>query len=367
MNESRAFDVIVVGAGPGGAVASKRCAEGGLHTLLIEKKNLPREKVCSGMVMGRWASHIIETDFGRIPGSVLTDPPVLSGHRFHVGAVNVKELEWPTPIAWRRDLDFWMVEEARKSGVIVREGHRVAGVALDDGCCRITLHKGEETETCSARFVVGADGAASVVRRSIFPELKVRYSGPLRECYRGELDLDRDFIHWFFPKGLPRPRFNVNHKGDVFLLEGSGLRELRKEIGETLSPYGFHPDNKPQWKDGCAIAMLHDQLLSGTFRPARSNLLLIGDAAGLILPISFEGIGSALKSGVLAAEAIMASIDNGTQVESIYMKGLESILEPIRRLCIIENGLKTASTGNAEHLAKALQAAYRETLLVQET
>ncbi len=366
MKNSQSYDVIVVGAGPGGAVAAKRCAESGLNTLLIEKKQLPRDKVCSGMVMGQWACQIIEEEFGSIPESVLTDPPLLSGHRFYVGAAQPQELKWPTALSWRKNLDFWMVQGAVKSGVNLRDGVRIVGIKPENGGCQVALRKEGKTEDLHTRFVIGADGAASLVRRSIFPKLKVRFSGPVRECYRGALNLEKDIFHWFFPKELPRPRFNVNHKGDVFLIEGSGLRELRGEIAETLSRYGFDPGRKPIRTDGCAIALLHDDLLSGAFKPAGKNVLLIGDAAGVILPITFEGIGSALKSGILASDAIIKHFDDGTQAASLYLKGIEPILEVIRRLCVVQTELKAASNGGADILAKALKDAYRETLTIQE-
>ena len=366
MKDSQVFDVIVAGAGPGGAAAAKRCAEKGLKTLLVDKRKLPRDKVCSGMVMGKWALQIIAEEFGKIPESVLTDPPLLSGHRFYVGTNETRDLKWPTALSWRKDLDFWLAQGAVKSGAKLRDGVRLNGMEIKQDGCRVTLQNGRETETLNARFVIGADGASSLVRRSLFPDLKVRFSGPIRECHKGSLDLPKEIFHWFFPKNLPRPRFNVNHKGDVFLIEGSGLRELRKEIGETLSPYGFNPDVEPIWKDGCAIALLHEDLLSGTFKPAHKNILLVGDAAGLILPITFEGIGSALKSGLLAAEAIVNGFDNEDQVASAYLKSLEPMVETIGRLCEVQNALKDAANGGPDLLAKALRDAYRETLTIQE-
>jgi flavin-dependent dehydrogenase len=365
MNDSQSFDVIVVGAGPGGAIASKRCAERGLNTLLIEKKELPRDKVCSGMIMGQWAIGIIQQEFGEIPPSVLTDPPLLSGHRFYVGADQTEELKWPTALSWRKDLDFWMVQGAVKSGAKLKDGVRVARVTPEKEGCRVTLEKGGNPEVLHARFVIGADGGPSVVRKSIFPELKVRFSGPLRECYRGALDLDRNFFHWFFPHSLPRPRFNVNHKDDAFLIEGASIRELGKELGAVLSRYGFDPDAQPIWKDACTIAVLHDDLLSGAFQPAKGNVLLIGDAAGLILPITFEGIGSSLKSGILAAEAIFKRFDHEEQAASLYLKSLEPMLQVIGRLLIVQDQLKVTN-GSAGQLAKSLKNAYRETLTLQE-
>ena len=329
------------------------------------KKTLPRDKVCTGMIMGDWAVHIIRDEFGEIPGSLRVDPPALKGHRLHVAGAQVQSLEWHTPLCWRKDLDFWLVKRAEASGVILEAGARVVGVVQEESSLRVIIRNQRETQELKARFVIGADGATSVVRRTTFPKLKVPYSGPVRECYRGSLDLDRDYIHWFFPKGLPRPRFNVNHKNDLFLIEGSGIRELSEEIRDTLSPYGFDPESKPLWKDGCAIAMLHDPLISGTFEPAMGNVLLVGDAAGMIFPITFEGIGSALKSGLAAAESIRESLDTKTSAAPIYLRKIATIVKTIERLHKVQERLKSSTDGGCDHVAAALLNAYRETLTVQ--
>ncbi len=339
MKQSRSFDVIVVGGGPDGSAAAKRCAESGLSTLMVERKRLPRDKVCSGMVMGGWAHGIIRREFGEIPPSVLVDPPYLTGHRLYVAGAKPLELEWHTPLTWRKDLDYWLLQRARKSGATIQEGSQVVCVASEEGVCRVTARREDNTEQFRGRFVIAADGGASEVRRSIFPELKVRYSAPIRECYRGRLNLEREFIHWFFPKGRAQPRFNVNHKNEVFLIAGRAIRELRTAIKETLAPYGFQPEHSPQWKDACPIALLHEQLLSGAFVPAQGNVLLVGDAAGVILPITYEGIGSALKSGMLAAESIVRSVKTGRPAASFYLQGLEGVLDAIRHLYEVQNNL----------------------------
>ncbi len=358
------YDVIVVGGGPGGSVAAKRCAQSGLKTLLLERKKLPRDKVCSGMVMGPWANDIIQQEFGTIPQEILADPPLLSGHMMHVPGAQPQRIMCNTPLAWRKDLDFWMIQMAQEDGVEIWEGARVIEVNQKAGTCTVTMVEGKTPQELKSRFVIGADGGASAVRKSLFPLLKVQYSVPMRECYEGALDLEKDYFHWFFPKCRSRPRFGLNHKGDCFLIEGSGIKDLRNEINQILVKYGFNTKSKAIWKDGCLIPRLHEALISGFFSPAKGNIMLIGDAAGLLFPITFEGIGTALKSGILAAGSVARSINVGSEAAGIYLQELKPILEIIRSLDFWNKKLEQAATKRGAELSKALTAAYGETLKV---
>jgi flavin-dependent dehydrogenase len=359
------YDVIVVGGGPGGAVAAQKCAQKDFRTLLVERKRLPRDKVCSGMVMGPWANDIIEQEFGVIPKEVLVSPYYLSGHLMHVPGVQPQIIEWKTPLAWRKNLDFWMIQSAKEAGAEIRDGVKVIEVNQKAGSCNVKIMHGQSPQEFESRFVIGADGAASVVRRSLFPQLKVRYSVPIRECYAGELGLEKDYYHWFFPKSRYRPRFSLNHKGDCFVLEGSGIKELREEINQILAGYGFDPKSKPRWRDGCMVPLLHSALLDGSFRPAEGNVLLIGDAAGLLFPVSFEGIGTALKSGILATDCIARSAEEGSEAAGFYFREIESILKSIRSLYAWNKKLEQAATKGVVELSVALKAAYEETLKVR--
>ena len=365
MEKIKSYDVIVVGAGPGGALTAKKCAEGGLKTLLMEKRTVLRDKVCTGMIMGRWAHDIIREEFGEIPGEILADPPSLKGHLIHVSGAHPKEVDWRTPMGWRRDIDFWMVEKALDAGVELISRARFSGLSHGTGVFELLVEKREETLKFRTKFLVGADGATSRVRGALFPGLKVPYAGPLRVCYQGNLDLEKDRCHWFFPKNMPRPRFDVNHKDGCFLIEGSGIRELRSEITETLHEFGYESSMKPLWKDGCAIALLHEPLLDGSFVPCRGNGLLVGDAGGMIFPITFEGIGSALKSGLIAGEAILEANRTDAPASTLYRETVRPVINAIEKLQEIGNALPNEPLEDVESLSLQITEAYRKTLEIK--
>jgi flavin-dependent dehydrogenase len=316
------------------------------------------------MVMGPWAHDTIQQEFGSIPLEILVDPCQLSGHMMHVPGTQPQPILCKTPLAWRKDLDFWMIQMAQEDGVEIWEGAKVIEVNQRAGACTVTMMQGKTPQKLKSRFVIGADGGASAVRKSLFPLLKVQYSVPLRECYDGALDLEKDYFHWFFPKCRPRPRFGINHKGGCFLIEGSGIKELRNEINQILVKYGFNSKSKAIWKDGCLIPRLHEALITRSFSPAKGNILLIGDAAGLLFPITFEGIGTALKSGTLAADSVAQSVKEGKEAAGIYLQELKSILQTIRSLHSWNKKLEQEATKGGAELSKALKAAYMETLKV---
>ena len=257
-----------------------------------------------------------------------------------------------------------MNQKAKENGVEIWEGAKVTGVVPQEGDCTVTFRRGEKQQSIKAGFVIGADGAVSVVRKSLFPNLKALYAKSTRECYEGSLEIEKEYVHWFFPRSRPRPRFDLCHKGEFFLLEGRNLSELKGEVRRLLADHGFDPARKPVWKDGGTVAILHDELFSGSFLPARGNIMLIGDAAGLILPITFEGIGSTLKSGVLAADAIIHGVQRRTEAAEFYIRKLEPVLEALRRVYKLNEELDHATARGAIELSKSLKRAYEQALTV---
>lgn len=148
------YDVIVAGAGPAGTVGAKRCAEKGLKTLLIERRRLPRDKVCCGLIMGRLAKTMVEEGFAELPREIVLS--TLPGLTLWVPGAGQRTIHSSMAITWRRDLDFWMTREALEKGVEVWDRTVVKGLTGDGKACSILVKKQGITQELRARFVIGA-------------------------------------------------------------------------------------------------------------------------------------------------------------------------------------------------------------------
>ena len=331
------YDVIVVGGGPSGSTVAKRCAQYGLNTLLLEKKRLPRNKVCSGMVLKPVAHTLIKHEFGDLPETLLCHPKYLSGIMFHIPGLGSQKVDILHPLTWRRDLDYWMNEKAQAMGAEIWQETRVIGVREEGPGFFVTAMKNEERVKLETRFVVGAEGAISIVRKSLFPGLKMTYVQAYQEHYLGQLDLDKKYFHSFRILGSKPDRFGVIHKDDLFILSYGGeigqIKGLVERSKDSLFQYcHFDRSQKLIHKEGCLEPILYKELLTKVFMPAKGNALLIGDAGGFIMPVILEGIGLGIKSGQMAANSIAKSVESGKQAEGIYLSQVEDVLSMFKSI-----------------------------------
>jgi len=363
------IDVIVVGAGPSGSAAAKKCAQYGLRTLMLEKRQLPRNKVCSGMIMGPVAQSLIKQEFGDIPENILSQPRCLKGFIFHVPGIGSKRLESVTPLTWRRDLDYWMNLKAQSEGVKIWQAARAVSLKHIGQSYLLKVEKDSVEYEIETKFIIGADGATSFVRRFLFPDLRVRHAQTYQECHWGELELEKEYFHWFFPIEYSPSSFTVHHKDDLLVVDVTGrvgqTKELMRCARDFLaSNFGFTFAQKPVWKGGCLEPIMYRALTSHLFLPARENILLVGDAAGFLLPVTGEGIGAALKSGILAAESIIEALESGEPSDTAYLARVRDIVNMFREIYPYFDRIVEETRAGGQSLATLLCDAYQSTLRI---
>jgi menaquinone-9 beta-reductase len=336
-------DVVVVGAGPGGAATAYHLARAGLSVALLEKSAFPREKVCGDGLTPRAVKSLIGMGIDTAgPGWVRNE-----GLRIVGGGVRL-ELPWPDLATYpdygltrtRLDFDELLARTAQKAGAQLQELTEVTGPLLDDagrivgvtarrvppddnGRASRERHAGEEVEV-RGRLVVAADGGSS--RLALAMGLPKRDDRPMgvavRQYYRSPrcedtfleswLELWRGDellpgYGWLFPMadGTVNVGLGLLNTSEAF--RATNYKELLAQwLGAMPAEWGFTPDNAVGGVKGGALPMGFNR------QPHyRRGLMLVGDAGGVVNPFNGEGIAYAMESGELAAEVAVQALARG--------------------------------------------------------
>ncbi len=107
---------------------------------------------------------------------------------------------------------------------------------------------------------------------------------------------------------------------------------------------------------------MYRPLTSRLFLPARENILLVGDAAGFLLPVTGEGIGTALKSGILAADSIIEALQSGQPSDTAYLARVRDIVNMFREIYPYFERIVGETRSGGQSLPILLCDAYQSTL-----
>jgi geranylgeranyl reductase family protein len=315
----RRYDAIVVGGGPAGSTTAFRLAEQGASVLLADKATFPRDKPCGGGMTLR-AVRQCPVD----PTPVVEEWVDQIELRFRYKACVVHKAN--EPVVWmtqRRRLDAFLLDSAKERGVEVREGARVA---VEPG--NTVVIGGEKL---GADVLIGADGANGITAKAVglgggivygvAYEGNVKYPTLAQARYANRLVLELADIPggygWVFPKG---DHANVGVGG--WQSEGPKLREHLRRCCEA---HGLEPDDLEELR-GHRLPLRRP----GT-RIAGERALLVGDAAGLIDPVSGDGMYECFVSGRLAAEAAMGLLSGRAANLYGYEQAVSNELAPLHR------------------------------------
>jgi len=324
------YDVIVIGAGPGGCMAARELSARGFRVLLVEREALPREKACAGFLSPE-ALRLIEGAFGGLP------PQCRNGE---AGALGVRLLcerggVYDFPFSGegvsveRSLLDAFL---AGNCGAELADGYEVVDFDLRRFHVKALLRKGEEEESVEATYLVGADGAGSLSLRLVRPEFHRLYAAPRLEkgmlvVSEGRADWDARWMGLAMTgEGTGLARFFA--RGDrislaVSIREGRGWREeldslqafLSRRVGLVLRGEAVR---NPTARNRMGAA--------GDYNLGAGCALLVGEAAGLVDPWGF-GIRLALESGRVAAAAVADSAGENITPHLRYRYLMQPLLE----------------------------------------
>jgi geranylgeranyl reductase family protein len=312
------FDAIVVGAGPAGSTTAYRLAAAGASVLLLDRAEFPRDKPCGGGVTVR-AQSLLPFSIDPVVEGVIDGFDVRAGRQRLVRRSQA-------PLAYmtqRRRLDAFLVERAVEAGAELRDGVRVTGVRpgeVDAG-----------GETLAATVIIGADGVNGVSARSLdLPadrihcvalEGNVAYEALAADVDRELMVLEFATVPggyaWVFPKG---EHANLGVAG--WVSEGPRLRD---HLARLCAQHGVTVDDLTELR-GYRLPMRRP-----TGALAAGRIALVGDAAGLVDPLSGDGMYEAFLSGKLAAEHALAILAGEREAFDAYALELPARLEALVR------------------------------------
>lgn len=315
----RSYDAIVIGAGPAGSTAARLLAREGASVLLLDKHRFPRDKPCGGGVTLRAAS-VQDVDISPVVERTIY------GARFSLRLGPSFDRRYREPLAYmtqRRRLDEFLAERAAESGADFHDGEAVREI---DEAGRVTVRT--ERDTYSSRILIGADGANGLcgqalgLRRqyeeAVALEGNVEFAPDIPEDWREYVALDVGGLAggygWVFPKG---EHLNVG----VGAWKYAGFT-LRPKLAELCERYGFDSDALTN------VRGYHLPVRVPGSPIARGPVAVAGDAAGLVDPLSGEGIHMAFASGRLAAEQAMRVLAGQSRDMSGYQRRLDRTLQP---------------------------------------
>jgi geranylgeranyl reductase family protein len=289
------YDAIVVGAGPAGSTCAYRLASAGASVLLLDRARFPRDKPCGGGVTGR-AARLLPFSIAPVVEDTVTSVRMRLryGGWFERGGAEPLVL-----MTQRLRLDAFLLERAVAAGAELREGAKVTAAEAGPDGATLTV----DDEVLAAETLIGADGVNGVCAKSlglggnqavgVALEGNVPYAR-LGDGYRGRAVLELGIVPggygWVFPKG---DHANIGIGG----WEREGPR-LRASLGDLCAAHGVEAEELE------GVRGYRLPLRSPRSHLARGRAAVIGDAAGLVDPVSGDGMFEAFLSAKLAAATV---------------------------------------------------------------
>ncbi len=321
------YQVIIVGAGPSGSHSACELARRGIKTLVLEKEILPRDKCCAGGLTVKTVK-LLDIDVNSLAEDVISKAVVsIKGKKTYHGYSD-KPFMYTVE---RRLFDSILVKRAQEAGAEIKQNVSIKGIDINDNGVIISTNDGEYL----GEFLIGADGSESQVRKAIGIkrhdirivglQAEVKVEDKVLILWKSKIGIDIGVIRggygWVFPKS--------EHLTIGIVGPENKAKSLKRIIGEYMDSLELGEYSIIERSAGILPVYIGKPIVS------KGRVMLVGDAAGLVDPLTGEGLYNAVLSAGLGTEAIEKALKSEKNILSDYDNAVDTVILPQMKIARI--------------------------------